>query len=413
MDKGKEEILGNLYTLRAGLSLVSIEKDKVDSRLSSVITKNRAAKKEADDLLACARGKLDSAQNDAVSIEKELKTTLSVKDLVSESKTHFLFTLLDMFIVCLSVFCVLIFIWAIGGFFVSCKDYNDLSDFQHKVYDWSLHDDVGGDWLPFVVLILFIAALPGAVGCIILLVKVIAHQKDYRSIIGIFGLLKARKRTKAKLAKALSVLKSAQQNCEIAENDFRISKKKNEDELIISIDKLIPKIQFILLLIDSLESTFKSFISNRDWGNVDLIIYYVETSRADNMKEALLLVDRERQTQRIIQSVELATKEISQTLNTCFTRLQGSMERGFNLLSNQIAANTRLIAGKMDGIMSQNSKISLQLQNNALNMITATNMTNALLAKSNVSSANIAEGVGQIKDYVNHLEMLKRNGVNN
>lgn len=33
-------------------------------------------------------------------------------------------------------------------------------------------------------------------------------------------------------------------------------------------------------------------IDFRDWENIDLIIYYFETGRADDMKEALQLVDR-------------------------------------------------------------------------------------------------------------------------
>lgn len=48
---------------------------------------------------------------------------------------------------------------------------------------------------------------------------------------------------------------------------------------------------------------FSSLLDERDWKNLDLVIYQIETGRADSIKEALHQVDRELQTERIVKSV--------------------------------------------------------------------------------------------------------------
>ena len=52
----------------------------------------------------------------------------------------------------------------------------------------------------------------------------------------------------------------------------------------------------------------------RDWKYTDILIFYFETGRTDNMKEALLHLDREVQTQRITESVEKSAVYICNTI---------------------------------------------------------------------------------------------------
>ena len=45
----------------------------------------------------------------------------------------------------------------------------------------------------------------------------------------------------------------------------------------------------------TLENTYGDIINYRDWDKLDMIIYLLETYRADTIKEALRIIDREQQ----------------------------------------------------------------------------------------------------------------------
>lgn len=405
----KEQILGNLYSLRAGLSVVSVEKDKIDNLMTSAVNKRDNELKNAKNNIENAKKTFDRATRDATDLEKTLNNSLAKDDFYGECAKHFLFTLLDIFIICLAIAFVLAFVWIISGVIVmSCRPSEQISEFEHAIFDWVEKDMP--DWLIWVVFILLLGSLPAAALCIIILVKVIRVQAEYTSIFSVFSFMGRRRRTKKKYSTALTYLKCARDSYAAEREAYPIKVSNAKREFVNSINRLVPRVRSLIIIINILDRTYRSLIDSRDWGNVDLIIYYFETARADSMKEALQLTDRERQAQRIIESVEMATRKITQTLNRGFSRLNATMEDGFKTISNQIYASSRMIAGKLNGIMEQNNMLSSQLHQSTAQMISATSMTNALLAKSNATSTSIAEGVDQIKGYVNQLEMLRRNG---
>ncbi len=131
----------------------------------------------------------------------------------------------------------------------------------------------------------------------------------------------------------------------------------------------------------ALQKEFNNLLDARDWKNLDLVIYYFETRRADSVKEALQLVDREMQTQRIEKIIVAATKQICNTLAVGFTMLQNTMESCFNSLSAQIAQSTGAISSQLSGLTS------------------AVNMNNALQAKANVTSEQLMNDVYYIRKY--------------
>ena len=55
---------------------------------------------------------------------------------------------------------------------------------------------------------------------------------------------------------------------------------------------------------DALITEFSSVLDPRDWANIDLIIFYYETGRADTLKEALQQVDRQRQNEALIKAIK-------------------------------------------------------------------------------------------------------------
>ncbi len=85
--------------------------------------------------------------------------------------------------------------------------------------------------------------------------------------------------------------------------------------------------------------TSKGILNESDWQNIDFLIFYLETGRADSLKEALQLVDKQRQTEQITRAISEATNHISNTLNAAFNRLGSLMQDCFYNLGQQIQYN--------------------------------------------------------------------------
>lgn len=130
----------------------------------------------------------------------------------------------------------------------------------------------------------------------------------------------------------------------------------------------------------TLVSIFGTILDKRDWENLDLIIYYYETGRADSVKEALQLVDKEKRNDALVEAIGIATNEICQSIHF----LGKVIIQGFSSLSAQLEAQRAQIAGAMSAILTQQT------------------LNNALLAKANVSSKQMVE---QMKTLNNKLEI--------
>lgn len=129
---------------------------------------------------------------------------------------------------------------------------------------------------------------------------------------------------------------------------------------------------------NALLNEFNSIVDVRDWQYTDLIIYYFETRRAETVKEALQLVDREMQTRRIEQLIIAATNQICNTLNIGFAMLQNTMVSCSNLLSAQIAQSTAVLSSELRGLTN------------------AVKMGNALKSKAKVASEKLMSEARQI-----------------
>ncbi|MDE6275252.1 MAG: hypothetical protein K2M75_01795 [Clostridia bacterium] len=135
-----------------------------------------------------------------------------------------------------------------------------------------------------------------------------------------------------------------------------------------------------IAIYDALQKSFNKLLDERDWQYLDLIIYYFETGRADNKKEALQLLEREIQTQRIVESVEEAKQCICSTIR---------------MAASQISSQLRTISSKLSQIASYQQT---QIAQNA-ELISQTRLQNALIEKSNVTSEQLMKNVKYIKEY--------------
>ena len=144
------------------------------------------------------------------------------------------------------------------------------------------------------------------------------------------------------------------------------------------------------------ESATKAYplIDLRDWENVDLLIYYFETGRADDMKEALQLVDRQRQTEMLAKAIAMASEEICKTIHQSMNQLGNALAQSFSLLSSQMARqHDELLRGMEEQTAAQKEASEAQIKAihaQTAAQVTSQEMNRALLAKISSSSADLA-----------------------
>ncbi len=87
----------------------------------------------------------------------------------------------------------------------------------------------------------------------------------------------------------------------------------------------------------TVQSNFYSFLDERDWENVDLLIFNFETGRALDMRDALLQVDNERRNQQLHSAILNASKTVANIIVRGFGELQSTIENQFLLMDEQIS----------------------------------------------------------------------------
>ena len=154
---------------------------------------------------------------------------------------------------------------------------------------------------------------------------------------------------------------------------------------------------------DIVDSAVKAFpvIDFRDWENTDLLIYYFETGRAENLKEALQLVDRQRQTDQITDAIDMAASAIEKTIQQSMSALGTALSISFDRLSGQLAKQHAETIRELELQTKQLSEMGEQeetemellrkINEQGRKQITAQEMTNALLFKIDRTSAELAE----------------------
>ena len=147
------------------------------------------------------------------------------------------------------------------------------------------------------------------------------------------------------------------------------------------------KAEYVLML-RAIQEEFADVLDKRDWQDVDLLIYYFESGRADNLKEALLQVDNERRTNRIVDTIKEATNRICWTSKTGFDMLNSTLQQGFAAIESRIQQQNILLARQNQLLAKQNGLIA---QQNAQlsDLVSAANLSNALLAQQNESSEQL------------------------
>lgn len=209
-----------------------------------------------------------------------------------------------------------------------------------------------------------------------------------------------------RLQKEISSLKNSyedQLDLNIYENDIKSLQENLKYDIIPTQTARVKSIK------NALNKQFDKIITESDWENVDLLIFYLNTGRADSLKEALLLVDRQRQNDNIVNAIHSASEHISSTIHENTFKLARAMSNCFGRLSSQIAENHREIMAGMsitnqainnlsDNIGNLGSHLNdlsgqiqgqLQTQTNAIMDVKVLN--DSLLRQSNLNSKALVD----------------------
>ncbi|MDE7208433.1 MAG: oligosaccharide repeat unit polymerase [Clostridia bacterium] len=411
----KQNLLANLYSLRAGISLACLFKDKADSIIQNA--KDRRAQ-----LIEQSQMELNGVNNKSAQLKsREKEAEKELKDVESEfdselrtlhwrkkdaMKSSFIFSIIMLAIVAvvlIMLYCVFYFLTSVGMFGYEVKDGSILDILFGWMFIWEKDPSYSGNapnkrygiagFLDVVALVLILACIFGIIFLIICAksrgMDMSGDKSAYRkSKIKINELLNKRTELQAEIA---LVGGSGEFTAgQAQESERELARVKNDTMALVkqaSVEAK-PYVLTATAIVAALDNTFTDLIDIRDWENLDYIIYCIETRRSDNMKEALTAVDRQRQTEQIVIAVEAAGREISRTLNAAVARLEKRMVQCFSTISHQLEMLSRqlsAIVGKLDDVITEQS------------------MSNALLKMQNVTSMAMLGELNKISNATDYV----------
>lgn len=374
MEERKKEELAQLYALRAGLSAVASENDETQKIKNTAETAIADCEKRQEANTA-ARQQLSDKLND---LQKSYTNTRETLSAGKQSKGTLAKKVTVRFTLALLVLAAVV----VALFFL----------IRYFVHDITTE---GGGFFAWVFFILITGAV--GIGGLVLVIFIIKW--------GVEAIQDARRDyflTNSSYDHAQNaVLQLPQQISEIQSQIAACNKKAYEITAQIKqqhADRetaLAPHYATGSAVYTALQQQYGTLLDERDWGDVDLVIFAYETGRADTVKEALAFVDGERRTNRIVNAISEATTRLNATIETGFRGLAVNMVKCFKAISDQI---------------NENAKAQFA-QNQA--MLARVDYANALQAQRNVPSQKLAEEnqvfLSQARAYMDQATVQMRN----
>lgn len=363
----KNQMLADLYALRAGMSAISIERDKFGVKEKAYSD----AKRKVD----CACYEYENAENFVSRCDEYDKENSMQK---TEEKVKLDRTFKKTVIGSLGAGIVGALIpWFF--YFATSGDYG-----QDSKYGYSY-------WKEYLIASACILGIIFVVGLAFALIVKVSNGKDLQKRIK-----EGSGKSKQDLKDAKARLSQAAADCDSAQKALAIVSKDYEKVKSVS-TKLSQE------MYNALVAQFKTLLDIRDWQHIDLIIFNFETGRADTLKEALQQVDRRVQTDEIIEAIESAGSSIAATINVTMRELRSDLNKSFNRLSEQLAiqhAEQMTALGNINRSIERTNESIAKLQsateNNGKtleNILSAANLNNALIAKIGCDSMSLMDDV--------------------
>lgn len=387
-----QDLIDSLYTLRAGMSIIAQEKTVMDNIILQ-------GKRKSETIINNARQKVINGQKKCENIGKQLSESKNNEEQYRGGHRlkllQGLIKNLFCFVVVIAMFAIAVapIVWAImidlalkGKF----GDYNSLPNWLFSdivdINDSKSTVILGN--VIFIVVGLLLLAL-----AIYLLYKIINDwywfdSPIYKKIIRNITRKKNYRKAVQKSERLRLELKNAQNELKLLNKNLEDENRKADEILKQAQTEALPHRKAAVALLQLLNHTFMDIIDIRDWSNVDMLIYSLETKRAETMKEAFAIVDSERRMERLTAAIDYASKEVCRTLNSAFNRTNRLIENGFSKLCTSLSAMEYQMASMHNDFKQQSSYLS--------SIVTQNNFQNALIQQSNVSTAEMSKNIQEI-----------------
>lgn len=151
----------------------------------------------------------------------------------------------------------------------------------------------------------------------------------------------------------------------------------------------------------ALVKQYSKTINQSEWKNIDLLIYYLSTGRADSYKEALNLTDSKLNHNELVRMIGNAKEEIINTVHSTGASIRSSLSEASAKINSNIAIVSKQLSMTADfvssGISSVSSSIDYAIYQNK-QLIDAATLNNSLQEQSNRTSK---ESLDLTKRYLN------------
>ena len=449
----KKELLGNLYALRAGLSVISQEKDNADKALEeySDITYKASRKiHNAKNWLASADSKRRAAKNEYEN-QKRVRDVQYQNDKNKIDKNSYyvkapslaLVILRYILIVAVIAGAVALCWYCIDKFINAINVADEIGYFTDVVFTDVITMEVVEE-----VEKQFWKWLGCSIGAVLL--SVLAMVLLYFFVIRRGTSIKRRRRIVKKIREKNQLAATYKQDVAVIDQDLAnkldaIDKKeaKTEKDLIYlqkeydqAVEPHKKELSVKLALYKDnatqiykvLKSKFSEMLDERDWKYLDLYIYMYETGRAESKKEALQLIDQYIQNQNIVEAVNRAGSAVCATLKSGFSKVRdaiGTACMAINTTMRELHSETMLkmdrITNRLDDINENVQTASAKLDtlsaginnlgNSVVELTGAVNMGNALKSKASTSSEQLVSDSRYIRTLAEQQEIRRRNNL--
>lgn len=145
---------------------------------------------------------------------------------------------------------------------------------------------------------------------------------------------------------------------------------------------------------DALVDRYGETLHTSDWYNLDRLLYYISTNRADTIKEALnaldlkinnelLINEIKENTSMIVGEMNRANSIMFQTITGCAKALSESISDMKYSVRKAIKDSTEEISGKIDASTSASLSMQAEMVNTNRRLISSQDLTNSLIRNGN------------------------------
>lgn len=385
MEKTKKEILSELYSIKAGLSVISLEKEKLQNeeenvkRSSSDVNKNREDINNAKQNIYNLTQNIEGVKDDFNNLAKQKKLKKKRVGIIEIIIAAVGFGLVEA-ITGIIVFLKYFFVGLVRGTYKE-----EGAAFAEKA--WPVGRIVG------VVV---------AVGYLMICIVKYWYLNNQSKKAIEENYINNKSEVSETIKTAESLLKQNKEWLVELEGQTPALTEHHKKNVTVYDQVVTVSRESAKIIYNSLVKEYGETLNVREWEHLDLIIYYFETGRADTIKEALQLLDKQIQHEELVETLKQATNSIESSINS----IKNEMVVCFGKLAAQIAIRQQetmdrlsQIEDKIDSNAMMVDQSVKMLSYNMSEIASQERMSNALLAKINVGSGQLVNDTNYLLSY--------------